>query len=144
MSNTPASETIPSAASSVKVASWAEKFVSSTASSTLSPGGTSKRNATRSSSSSCDAGINDHTVDGAASPAAAAGRAYKVVAASISSAANRAAKGVGWEIAGELGGSDRGCQHYNQREHQRRRHHRPARTGRSGPRGGRRRVECPW
>src|SRR5699024_783878 len=104
MSNTPASETIPSAASSVKVASWAEKFVSSTASSTLSPGGTSKRNDTRSSSSSCDAGVNDHTVDGAASPSAAAGSAYSVVATSISSTANRAVKVVRWEMAADLEG----------------------------------------
>src|SRR5699024_7848359 len=102
ISKTPESETTPSAASRVKVASWAEKLVSSTASSALSSGGTSRRNDTRSSSPSCGAGVSDHTVGGASSPSAAAGSAQSVLATSTSSTANRALKVVRWAVIADF------------------------------------------
>src|SRR5699024_6407350 len=90
------------AASRVKVASWAEKLVSSTASSAFSPGGTSKRNDTRSSSSSCGAGVRDHTVGSVSSPSAAAGSTKRVLATSTSSTGNRALKVVRWAMTADF------------------------------------------
>src|SRR5690625_6479260 len=103
MSKAPASDTTPSAAVRVKVASRAEKFVSSTASSTVSPGGTSKRKDTRSSASSCCAGVRDHTVVGADSSVAAAGGGAKtaLTARTISNTKTRQAVAALWRVRRE-------------------------------------------